>query len=706
MNGSAARFFRLGVSLAGLVILGWVLTGQAAGPAKHRVPLVTDWSHRHMIFSQPRSAEELARVSRDPRYWQQVYRREQPLMLPGSVGDEAAIAFGRRRVKRFHRDWAEDLGTGASAGAGNYPAKYSYDATTANCGSATTPDYVVYSTGLAGSSSQADIVAYDNLYSGCIGTVPSVYWAYNTGGTVFTSPVPSLDGTQVAFVETNGGFGILVLLKWAAATGTVTSPVTPALKTPAQYRTCTAPCMTQILLKDSSGTQTDDTTSSVYYDFTNDIAWVGGALGWLHEITGVFKGTPAEVNNGVFPVQVNATTWISNPVFDRVSNLVFVGDASGFLYSVDATTATVTQSGQLDFGTGLIEGPVVDTLNQFVYVFASSDNSGLCTAGANCSAVYQLSTTFIGGDVGTEATVGDSVVTAPPNPNPLYIGGFDSAYYSSSNATGNLYVCGNTGANPTLFQVPIAAGALPASGNGITSLATSGSPACSPVTDVPNPNTTGGPSERLFVSVQNRGLSSACSAGGCILNFVNAPWTASTSYAVGQQILDSTLRIETVITAGTSGTTQPTWGGSAGGKKPDNTVTWINQGALTASPLPVWLASHHYSSTSSRIADTNGNVQVSTTNPPGALTGASQPVWNTTPGGTTPDNQVVWTNAGPVATFALASTGGTSGIISDNTVAPGTLAGASQVYFTTLADQSCTGGTGGCAVQASQPALQ
>jgi hypothetical protein len=44
----------------------------------------------------------------------------------------------------------------------------------------------------------------------------------------------------------------------------------------------------------------------------------------------------------------------------------------------------------------------------------------------------------------------------------------------------------------------------------------------------------------------------------------------------------------------------------------------------------------------------------------------------------------------------------------DNIVSTGTLAGASQVYFSTLGNQTCatSGGTGGCAVQASQPGLQ
>ena len=73
MNGSAARFLRLGVSLSGLLVLGWVLTGQAAKPAAQGLP--TDWTHRHVIFSQPATYEQVSQVTRDPRYWQQFYRQ-------------------------------------------------------------------------------------------------------------------------------------------------------------------------------------------------------------------------------------------------------------------------------------------------------------------------------------------------------------------------------------------------------------------------------------------------------------------------------------------------------------------------------------------------------------------------------------------------------------------------------------------------------
>ena len=111
-------------------------------------------------------------------------------------------------------------------GAVNYPAKFSFATNTAACDADPTPDYVAYSTGLSGSSTQASIVAYDNLYFYCVGSTPLTYWAYDTGTgtTVLTSPVLSLDGSQVAFVESTGASALLVTLKWKAHDGTVGLP--------------------------------------------------------------------------------------------------------------------------------------------------------------------------------------------------------------------------------------------------------------------------------------------------------------------------------------------------------------------------------------------------------------------------------------------------------------------------------------------------
>ncbi len=61
--------------------------------------------------------------------------------------------------------------------------------------------------------------------------------------------------------------------------------------------------------------------------------------------------------------------------------------------------------------------------------------------------------------------------------------------------------------------------------------------------------------------------------------------------------------------------------------------------------------------------------------------------------------------SGAAPSAGLIAPGGTSGIVIDNTSAT---TGASQIYYSTMSNGSCatSGGTGGCAVQASQAALQ
>src|SRR4029077_18030649 len=131
-------------------------------------------------------------------------------------------------------------------------------------------------------------------------------------------------------------------------------------------------------------------------------------------------------------------------------------------------------------------------------------------------------------------------------------------YINSTNATGNYYVCGNAGANPTLFVVPIQTGVLgtPAV---ISALATGGStPPCSQVSTISSPGATLGSAatERLFVSVQDSSTAAGCGGGGCIQNLIDTPWQASTSFTVGQEVLVKsfsplTRLINFAITAGT-----------------------------------------------------------------------------------------------------------------------------------------------------------
>ena len=709
-----------------LIVLGMVLTNTARAADGRRdkdsddrdrengggdKALSTDWSHRHLVYSGPKNLTHAFSLSREVRYRQQWVRRN--AHFHGTTR-------WRHQEAPLHEDWSEFLGNGGTVGAGRYPAKFSFDATTANCSTAATPDFVVYNTSLTPSASAvsasvagtfaaaatpgdtvtitnpftgasitltadaasnvglfwqttgttagdatnlaaaiarnsaavgvtgsvvgsvvtatstdvgdaddaisvsnsnaasftwanptllggangASIVAFDNLYSGCTGTVPSVFWAYNTGGIITNSVSLSGDGSQIALVQNNtdglngstAGVAELVLLKWlASATDTVNVPTTIAFVAPGSYRACAAPCMTRIPFSTLQG----DANSAPFYDFApgSDTLYVGDNNGNLLQFTGVFNGAPAQ-SGAPWPVVLTATMITTSPVFyegaTASASRVFIADNSGVLYAV-STAGVVTASGTIGFNTlGIQDAPIVDSSAGTVYVFVSNNGTAGCgVAGAGVPAVYQLAVTFGAGTTGTHVNFGtcSDAVTQ-------YDGQFDNAYYTSAAGdAGHLYACGNPGGNTTLYQIPILNTGL--MGTLVTgpSLSTANT-TCSPVTEVFNPNATGGAKDWIFMSVQassNTAAPVSCPAsvsGGCIMSFN------------------------------------------------------VTSGA--------------------------------------AITGATT----------------------TAATAAAA--GGASGIVVDNTVGAGTLAGASQVYFSTLVNDTvvCTtsGGTflGGCGVQGAQ----
>ena len=399
---------------------------------------------------------------------------------PPRTRDDQADAWFRSPFVpgKWHRngvkaDWSETLGSGGSLGLGNYPAKYSFSTSTGSC-----TDWVAYNTELAGSAAQATIIAYTNLYAGtCSGSVPKVSWAFNTGtgSSILTSPVLSLDGTQLVFVQDGSSGASLVVLKWSAS-GTLTAPTTLASQASGSaYRSCTAPCMFSINL---SGGATDS-GSSAWYDYGLDTLWVGDDNGVLHKFTGVFTGSPAEVTSGGWPVTVSASP-LSGPIRDAVTGNVFVGDYTltvdspctpsafpsnapcGFLYSYNSSTGALNaKSEQLDYNFGIVDTPLLDPSAGQLYVPVGSDGENgvltRCGTATPCAAVFQLSTSFSTGASGTEATVG-------PGFEFLLIGAFDNTYLTSANGaspTGHLYVVGNTGAaNNTLYQISITANVM------------------------------------------------------------------------------------------------------------------------------------------------------------------------------------------------------------------------------------------------------
>jgi len=350
----------------------------------------TDWSHRHVIFSNPGPEAEAIKngthdrwlkIVNDPRYVIQQMQRQQPGQGPAAAEVAGLLAAAPPAAggdtpdkKRKHRDWSMDLSAG-SMPANTFPAKWSFNATTANCAS----DFVVFVTGTNGSASQATIVAYNNLYAGCGGTVPSVYWQYNINGYGSSlSPVLSADGSQVAFMQASLSAGpevpaaltsAVVILKWVANPSLVT------LTSTGSYRTCTAPCMTTVGMSGGVG------SSSPFYDYANDAIYVGDESGALHKFTGVFNGTPAAAGSP-WPVAVTGSG-LSSPVLDAVSGLVMVGSLNGHLYSVNSSTGAVAgTSSQLDAVNGIYDAPLVDSSAAMVYAFAGYDGNSGCSDGA------------------------------------------------------------------------------------------------------------------------------------------------------------------------------------------------------------------------------------------------------------------------------------------------------------------------------------
>ena len=89
-----------------------------------RIAMVSDWSHHHVLFSQPNSFGTAWRLQGEPRYWQQIFRRNARIHGPvelGISGENSGFGgFDRRNgqtPKGFGRDWAQSLGANASTGA-------------------------------------------------------------------------------------------------------------------------------------------------------------------------------------------------------------------------------------------------------------------------------------------------------------------------------------------------------------------------------------------------------------------------------------------------------------------------------------------------------------------------------------------------------------------------------------------------------------
>ena len=542
------QILRFTLLLCTIAVVSGVISAQA--PNHRRIPMTTDWSTRHVIFSTPRTAEQAQRVQSDPRYKQQWIRRNlhTAAALPslhGLGGWRPVLGHGGkgRRVPAFRRDWSEDIGSGASMETNMFPAKFAFDATTPDC----TNDYVAFTTHLIGGEPDvADIVAFNNLYTGPLGFCgtgePTTLFAYHTqsnGGNTSTSPVlsggVSGDGSQIAFMEGGGGVGVLHILRWAAGEGTpgttgAAQPPDVVTALPAVYTLCTSLPVGSCLLNLTFANGADDSLSSPYVNYDTDTLYVGDDLGNLHKFTGVFEGTPAEVTTGGWPVAVHAGAQLNSPIYELHANNIYVTDSLGVLSFVLETDSSVgacaigappclgSVTVNVTNGNGPIDdAPIVDSTNETVFTFAHADASGV-------SASVTQVTTALANPV--TATVGRSFT------NPLYSGDFDNNYYNNPDpSTGFLYVCGNDFSttdpgNPqsaAIFRIGFTSGGtmMPNNDGNVLDLSSAqdtafgrGRTICSPGTENDD-----GTTDLIFFSVHKGGLFTGCGGNGCVMSF-------------------------------------------------------------------------------------------------------------------------------------------------------------------------------------------
>jgi hypothetical protein len=479
-----------------------------------RVGMPHDWTHRHVIFSQASSPELNQTAERDHRFLQQQMRFKMALGQDGphhadrrDDEEDATEADERGPREKKRVDWSVTIA--GPIAPGMFPAKYTFDVNaTPSCNN----DFVVFALNVNGSSTVANIIAYNNLYTEpggtglCPGTGPTVMWAYNVGSAITTSPVLSLDGRKVAWAA-NSAPPVFHVLTIGTTGNNGTAPTLPAVPGVGNNAVDTA------IPYGSVG----NTRSSVFENYDQDAAYVGSNDGFIHKFSGVFNGVPAEVTTG-WPIQeMNGARILTGPVFDSVSKNIFFADSIGglsFIREVGSTKGSCNSGVPPCIGNSIIfltnntpitDPPIVDSMTQRVFAFAASNNTN------TQSLVFQTDTAF--GATNNQTSVGHTG-------NSLHVGSFDNKYFSSP-AAGFLYVCGYaaTAANPTLYRIGFdSVGNMNKTTDG-NSLAMGSSllgSECSPLTEIFNTPTA---KDWLFGSVTNGCLGGSSGLFGCMMSF-------------------------------------------------------------------------------------------------------------------------------------------------------------------------------------------
>ena len=413
-------FFAL---MSGVLVPG-LSAQEASAPRLPGVP--QDWSQRHIIFSRDALASQPEILDQEPRVLHQTMQRWQTPSASAFQG--IAPRQESPTGPQSHRDWNVALGGHVSANM--FPAKFSFDpAAPPSCAN----DFVVFGLSVAGvTGGRPNLVAFNNLYSGSLpaglcGAAPTTLFAYNittaAGGKIVTSPILSLDGTKVAFVESLGTTAIFHVLTWTAGQGSLGAAAAPTMNSLTFSLTATS------------------TTSSPWIDYSNDIVYLGNDKGQVFKITGVFLGTPT-LAGAPWPVTLSNNFHLTAPVLDIVRHALMVGSANGTLYQINTVTGAVTtlvvgKSGGIS--PGIAAPPIVDVGNGSTFVVSANDGTSAVLVEADTSSMVQLAKARIG--------LGSSGGT----PLNLYEPAFTNPYFTNP-SSGNIRLCGTGAADTTPWQ--------------------------------------------------------------------------------------------------------------------------------------------------------------------------------------------------------------------------------------------------------------
>jgi hypothetical protein len=246
-----------------------------------------DWTHHRIRFSNARLRQHPEIAAGEPRAAMQLYRQAF-MQARAALSISSATTTSTVSTTAPHRAWSISFGTGKLQ-TGAFPAKWQADPTAPpSC----TTDFVIYGLNVAGTTGgQPSIVGLNRLYSDganplCSGAQPNFLFSYNTttlnNGRILTSPVLSLDGKKVAFIETSTVAGsrssTLHVLNIPTSGTQVTA--TPAAAPPAGAMVdLSIACLEHSIF--------------AWIDYKNDVIYVGLDNVASTKPTGVFNGTPA-----------------------------------------------------------------------------------------------------------------------------------------------------------------------------------------------------------------------------------------------------------------------------------------------------------------------------------------------------------------------------------------------------------------------------